>query len=108
MTVYSLSLKSERCIGCGTCMDVCSPRAIDMKRHTKKTAIEGDVLLYLRLNGPDNHESSPVEMLTFPYLAEPRHCDGCGVCVRECPVGALAIASTGTNAALDGNARSTA
>lgn len=73
-------------------MDVCTPRAIDMRINQAST-IEGKFLSYvwLRTNG---EVERPIEnMMTFPYLVSPDDCDGCLICVYECPVNALNISS---------------
>lgn len=31
--------------------------------------------------------------MTFPYMAHPHRCDGCMLCVNECPVLALELQS---------------
>ena len=89
--MYRLELDATLCINCGTCMDLCPPRAIDMKVHGGECAVEGAMCLYLLLSGPGNPERPRRAMMTFPFLARPAACDGCGVCVRECAVGALDV-----------------
>jgi ferredoxin len=71
-------------------MDVCLPRAIDM-RPFKKGALEGTVLSYLALNSDRNPEVSPQAMATFPFMARADYCDGCMVCVNQCPTSALEL-----------------
>jgi len=71
-------------------MDVCVPRAIDMRPY-KKRALEGTVLSYLALNTDSNPEASPAVMATFPFMAKADFCDGCLLCVNECPTRALEL-----------------
>lgn len=71
-------------------MDVCQPQAIAM-RIDKSDHIEGNLLSYLELSSDGNDELPLGEMMTFPYLAAPQHCDGCKECVEECPVLALEL-----------------
>ena len=85
--MFKLRLNARQCISCGICMDVCYPRAIDM-RLSMPEPVEGRVLTYVHLS---DDEDSPVPMMTFPFMALPSACDGCGECVRECPVNALEL-----------------
>jgi ferredoxin len=71
-------------------MDVCSPQAIAM-RFDKSDNVEGNLLSYLLLHSDGEKELPPVEMMTFPYLVFPHLCDGCMLCVNECPVLALQL-----------------
>lgn len=86
--MFRLKLDARQCISCGICMDVCPPRAMGMRPHRGKT-VEGPsrVLWYVGLQG----EREPLPMMTFPFLAVAAACDGCGLCMLECPVGALAL-----------------
>jgi len=84
--VFQLKLDGRLCVSCGICMDVCAPRAIAMRVH-RAAKVEGDAPSRNR----GNAERRPQAMMTFPYLASPEKCNGCGVCVRECPVNALEL-----------------
>jgi ferredoxin len=88
--MYKLKLNGRTCVSCGICMDVCQPDAIVMRTNTPRR-IEGNVLSYLQLCSDGNCELPPAEMMTFPYLADPQLCDGCALCVTECPVDALEL-----------------
>lgn len=88
--MYKLKLNAKDCISCGICMDVCSLNAIDMRINKGKT-IEGNNFIYLDLNGKTNKELPPEKMFTFPFMALPELCDGCMVCVKECPTYAIDI-----------------
>jgi len=57
-------------------MDVCLMEALEMRRYRGK-AIEGDCL--------------SEEMMTFPFMNYYESCNGCMICVDECPVEALEI-----------------
>ena len=94
--MYKLKLIAKECISCGICMDVCIPKAIDM-RIFKGNVIEGNVLTYLELNAHPKQEQAPVQMMTFPYMANYELCDGCIICVEECPTNAIDIISTKNN-----------
>jgi len=71
-------------------MDVCVPKAIDMRIH-KGNSIEGKYLTYLEFNGKINKELLPEQMMTFPFMANVESCDGCMICVNECPTLAIDI-----------------
>jgi ferredoxin len=88
--MFSLKLLAKGCISCGICMDVCDTKAIVMRTTWPKSP-EGKVLTYRLLHPQDQEELSPVPMMTFPYLAHPELCDGCGMCVDQCPVNSLVL-----------------
>lgn len=88
--MYRLKLNAKDCISCGICMDVCLSKAIDMRIHRGKT-IEGNYLLFLEFNGKTNKELLPEKMITFPFLKNSKLCNGCMICVKECPTSAIEI-----------------
>jgi len=49
------------------------------------------MLTYLFLPSPGNPEIGMNELGKFPYLCHPALCDGCGLCVSECPTWALQL-----------------
>jgi len=71
-------------------MDVCSRGALEMRRYKGKK-IEGERLFYLEFDSFMNYELQPEEMMTFPFMNYSESCNGCMICVDECPVEALAI-----------------
>lgn len=73
-------------------MDVCVTKAINMRVHKGKT-LEGSNLAYLVFNNKNNSEAAPVGMMTFPYMQSAEKCNGCMICVRECPTSAIEIDS---------------
>jgi ferredoxin len=77
-------------------MDLCLPKAIDMRIH-KGNTLEGKYLSYLELNINANCESMPEQMMTFPYMANYVLCDGCMICVEECPTNAIEIIRSENN-----------
>jgi ferredoxin len=76
-------LDARQCISCGICLDVCLPGALDM-RIWRGPAVEG------RTREP------AAGAMTFPYLSHPERCDGCLICMRECPTDALVIGEAPT------------
>lgn len=97
--MFSLKLEGKECIACGICMDVCKPHAIGM-RLNKSRSVEGDTLTFVLLETLHNWEMPPQPKMTFPYLAQPEFCDGCGDCVKECPISALVLAVVEINHAM--------
>lgn len=62
-------------------------------RLNRSETVEGELLSYLLLDSEGEQELPPEEMMTFPYLTYPHLCDGCMLCVEECPVSALELQS---------------
>ena len=62
-------IKSEECIGCGKCNELCRFDAI-------------------RLNGPAN------SLIAKTYKVDPISCEGCKVCVEFCPEDAIAFSDS--------------
>jgi len=93
--MFSLKLLAKNCISCGICMDVCDTKAIAMRTAWPKSP-EGKVLTYRLLRSRDQEELLPMQMMTFPYLARPELCDGCEMCVDQCPVNALVLELNGS------------
>lgn len=83
--MFKLRLNAKECISCGICMDVCQPRAISMQVKATRS-IEGPHLTFEQLR---RGEPRVLQLMTFPFLSSPELCNGCGRCVRECPVIAL-------------------
>lgn len=88
--MYTLKLNSKECISCGICADVCEPRAIEMRICNSNT-VEGKCLMYTGLNNLFNSELPPNEMMSFPLMENSLLCNGCLICVNECPTSALVI-----------------
>jgi MinD superfamily P-loop ATPase len=61
---YEASILRERCMGCGTCAEVCRFGACRAVRHSSGQTV---------------------------YGIDPAACEGCGVCVRFCPARAVAF-----------------
>ncbi len=83
--MFALRLNARACLSCGICMDVCPPRAISM-RTAGRRSVEGACLTLSFLGSSDEPS-----LMTFPYLAMPERCDGCGLCVQQCPLPALQL-----------------
>jgi NAD-dependent dihydropyrimidine dehydrogenase PreA subunit len=88
--MFRLKLDGRQCLACGICMDVCHPRAIAL-RLAKASPVEGNSLTFLLLETTHNSEMTLQMKGTFPYLARPELCDGCGDCIEQCPAGALVL-----------------
>lgn len=88
--MFKLRLRPHRCISCGICMDVCPPRAIDMRLNLS-TGIEGSRLTIHHLEEVGAIAVAEQRMMTFPFMSFPDRCDGCMLCVHECPVEALIL-----------------
>lgn len=84
--MFKLRLRVKDCVSCGVCMDVCPPRAISMRSRSPRS-VEGQHMALLNL--PKSDPWQPDRLMTYPYLAQDELCDGCALCVRECPGEAL-------------------
>lgn len=89
--MYELRLKAKQCISCAICVDVCRPRALNMRHWNSHSTVEGPVLTVFGLCSARNAERPLAHMATFPYMANADSCDGCMQCVWQCPVEALEI-----------------
>src|SRR5437899_1974054 len=82
--MVALDVDGANCVCCGICRDCCPPAALQMRVQTRPGV---EVLLFV---------TATARFETFPFLAAPASCDGCMICVRECPVGALGLRSLGS------------
>ncbi len=79
---FAVTIAEATCINCGICMDLCPIRALDMTR----TRREGPESTFTRgAADPDSFEW----MMEMPVQVD--HCNGCTICVRECPTEAITI-----------------
>ncbi len=82
---YAVTIDDGAYINCGVCMDVCPIRTLDMTRArgagAEATFRRGDRV------------ALPVHdwMMAVPVQVD--HCNGCTICVRECPTQAISIQS---------------
>ena len=80
---YAVTVDDGACINCGICMDVCPIRTLDMTRARgagpEATFRRGDRIVL------------PVHdwMMAVPVQVD--HCNGCTICVRECPTQAISV-----------------
>jgi NAD-dependent dihydropyrimidine dehydrogenase PreA subunit len=86
--MFKFVLNTRECISCAVCVDLCSPVALSMKAYSGKT-IEGKT--QIKSNEFDNLKVFEENKLSFPYFSSPIECNGCMVCVNECPVNAIEI-----------------
>jgi Pyruvate/2-oxoacid:ferredoxin oxidoreductase delta subunit len=82
---FAVTVDDGACINCGICMDVCPIHTLDMTR----TPAAGPEATFTR------HEPWLEEahdwMMAVPVQVD--HCNGCTICVRECPTQAISIES---------------
>ena len=88
--MFELQFRVSDCISCGICMDVCAPRAISMRTKSARS-VEGPQLTFLYLEPSDQSAYRIERLMTFPYMSAPELCDGCRLCVLECPGNALEL-----------------
>jgi ferredoxin len=83
---FAVTIAEATCINCGICMDLCPIRALDMTR----TSHEGPESTFAR---GDADPESFNWMMETPVQVD--HCNGCTICVRECPTEAITIHAVG-------------
>lgn len=80
---FAVSVDDRTCINCGICMDVCPIRALDMTRVDRP--------------GPEpvsaSAEALQMESRSWSMVlpVQVDDCNGCTICVRECPTEAISI-----------------
>ena len=87
---YAVHVDRGLCFNCGVCMDVCPLLASDMSRPHAP----GPEATFLRETAT---APSYAWMMAAPVQID--HCNGCTICVRECPVEAITIAAMDTEPA---------
>ena len=82
---FAVTVDDGACINCGICMDVCPIRTLDMTRAHGP----GPEATFLRATPGRGviHDW----MMVVPVQVD--HCNGCTICVRECPTQAISIES---------------
>jgi Pyruvate/2-oxoacid:ferredoxin oxidoreductase delta subunit len=88
---FAVTIDRGRCFNCGVCMDVCPIRSLDMTRPT--------------VPGPEaTSDRTPQDPPPSAWLmaapVQVDHCNGCTICVRECPVQAISLEATPARPAL--------
>ncbi|MDE3094513.1 MAG: 4Fe-4S dicluster domain-containing protein [Chloroflexota bacterium] len=82
---FAVTVDQRDCITCGICMDVCPIRTLDMTR----ARAAGPEATFLR--GTRTATVARDWMMAVPVQVA--HCNGCTICVRECPTQAISIKS---------------
>ena len=83
MAEFSVDVDKGTCINCGICMDLCPIRALDMTRA------QGYGIEATFSRGRGAGPASNAWMMEMPVQVD--HCNGCTICVRECPTEAISI-----------------
>ena len=78
---FAVAVDDATCINCGICMDLCPIRTLDMTR----SAGPGPEATFGRATA----EAPNDWMMAVPVQVD--HCNGCTICVRECPTEAISI-----------------
>ena len=78
---FAVSVDDATCINCGICMDLCPIRTLDMTRALGP----GPEATFDRASA----QASNDWMMAVPVQVD--HCNGCTICVRECPTEAISI-----------------
>ncbi|MHB8376017.1 MAG: 4Fe-4S binding protein [Dehalococcoidia bacterium] len=89
---FAVTVDEGDCINCGICMDVCPIHTLDMTRAREA----GPEATFLRRA----HTATAVRdwMMSVPLQVD--HCNGCTICVRECPTQAISIESVAERPAM--------
>jgi NAD-dependent dihydropyrimidine dehydrogenase PreA subunit len=80
---FAVTVNEATCINCGICMDVCPIRTLDMTRAVGF----GPEATFTRAAPPRAPGNN--WMMAVPVQVD--HCNGCTICVRECPTEAISI-----------------
>jgi len=80
---FAVTVSDAACINCGICMDVCPIRTLDMTR-TRDAGPEATFERGVPVRAPVREW-----MMAVPVQVD--HCNGCTICVRECPTEAISI-----------------
>lgn len=91
--MYKLRLNAKQCISCGICADLCPLQALSM-RSQETDGVEGSWRGGRVLADQWGDPVPAARKETFPLLRASALCDGCQLCVRECPVAALTVWDT--------------
>jgi len=83
---WAVTVNERTCINCGICMDVCPIRTLDMTRAVGS----GVEATFNRGSAAVAHDW----MMEVPVQVD--HCNGCTICVRECPTQAISIEPVAT------------
>lgn len=82
---FIVTVDDATCVNCGICMDLCPIHAIDMTRAQGP----GPEATFNRGSTVEQHDW----MMEAPVQVD--HCNGCTICVRECPTEAIQVAPVG-------------
>jgi len=78
---FTVAIDDATCINCGICMDVCPIRTLDMTRSSGP----GPEATFDRAAAAGHNDW----MMAVPIQVD--HCNGCTICVRECPTEAISV-----------------
>jgi Pyruvate/2-oxoacid:ferredoxin oxidoreductase delta subunit len=81
---FAVAVDDGRCINCGICMDVCPIRTLDMTRSRGSGA---------EASFTRGQVEAPVHAWMMAVPVQVDHCNGCTICVRECPTEAISVAA---------------